>query len=953
MKSIKAKMVCAVAALLGGALVTHAAFATPIAMGYVSYDVTGLNVAQFDINNETGPNSSGDPTFPVTTSVSLSDLSLDVMFASGSDEVYGPSYFTLSADGISWTGTPLSTLSGQPNGLAGATSAVLTGIFDTTSLTLYDASTVTIDPTFSVTISDPSGLTDGDFGILYANPSSGGVTPEPASFVLVGTSLLALVSLRRRRLLSLARNAISWRPIGAGSAIGLIALAGAALLGVKPISAQTIKLNTWTNPSSGASGSAIVTLTGSGFPTGTVSPSSITLSLGTACMGTAAATESPASVTNILGSEKRLSLLVPASLATGTYYISATGTYSSSDCAEISVTPPAPTGIQVALSDSNPPYNEAVTLTATAQPAGATFTGTISFYEDPGALLNTPANGVNGILLGQISVTNQSTAQYAQLGFLGGQHTIEAIFSSDSTLTSATVPLNVTAAIAVPAEGEVYLGATAGGSPGSHAIGNPSIDTMEESFTTGTGSYGIGRPYALDIKYYSGKGKYTQWNQLAGELVGGLGGTFAPDPALTDDLLNGRIPSISWACDVSYSGAYSGADAAIAAWDDSQSDITVIRETAQALKQFGAPVMLRYNWEFNILGGNNGTCAGVGANGPWTQTGWNNFIGAWQTVWQIFQQEGATNVVFDWNPGSYKEGTKGTTLKSDPHPFYPGDTFVDWIGEDSYQDANWDPAWTFSDVIDNQNGGRGPWYTDFSSHNKPMMIGETGAQNQEYDCKVSQGLPPYEVQGPYIASMQMDFDNKTYPLLHAVEWFDECSSLLDYGDSGYADPQGITAMNTLGGDPAVFQAGMLASAPLPTSNIQSSNYPMPLSLSNTGLLPLISVSVTSISNITDIDGGTGTVTPPVIPPGGILFPNFSGNSCGGSVSCELQYSNLEAGQTATVTTPNFTWPATATCVQMTISYSAMQSDDNGGTTPYTGPSSNTIKVARLPGIACP
>ena len=151
-----------------------ASYADTYPVGYVSYDVTGTGVAQFDITNLTGPNSSGDATFPVTTSLSFTDLSLDVSFASGPDEVFTGSYFTLNSDGLSWDGTALSTLSGQPSGLAGAISATLTGTFGTTYLTLYDGSSIMVDPSFTATITDVAGLTDGDLAIidvsLVANP---------------------------------------------------------------------------------------------------------------------------------------------------------------------------------------------------------------------------------------------------------------------------------------------------------------------------------------------------------------------------------------------------------------------------------------------------------------------------------------------------------------------------------------------------------------------------------------------------------------------------------------------------------------------------------------------------------------------------------------------------------------------------------------------------------------
>src|SRR5262245_6085914 len=61
-----------------------AAFATSIPMGFISWDVTVPGVlGQFDIANETGPNSSGDATAPVVTPVGLGNLVLDVLLSNG------------------------------------------------------------------------------------------------------------------------------------------------------------------------------------------------------------------------------------------------------------------------------------------------------------------------------------------------------------------------------------------------------------------------------------------------------------------------------------------------------------------------------------------------------------------------------------------------------------------------------------------------------------------------------------------------------------------------------------------------------------------------------------------------------------------------------------------------------------------------------------------------------
>src|ERR1700747_1049269 len=138
------------------------AHATDIPVGFISYDVTGPNVAQFDIVNLTGPNSSGDASLPVNTSVSLSSLSLTVDFAGGASHVFDSSYFTLDADGLSFDGKQLSTLAGPPTGLFGAIDATLTGLFSTGNFTLFDGSSAPVVREFSATISDPGGLSDGD-----------------------------------------------------------------------------------------------------------------------------------------------------------------------------------------------------------------------------------------------------------------------------------------------------------------------------------------------------------------------------------------------------------------------------------------------------------------------------------------------------------------------------------------------------------------------------------------------------------------------------------------------------------------------------------------------------------------------------------------------------------------------------------------------------------------------
>src|SRR5262249_16034044 len=99
-----------VAVLAVGVWVASAnvAFATSIPVGYVSWDVNFPGSAgQFDIVNGHGPNPSPfpDPTFPVTTTLTFSSLSLHVDFSNGTSTTFGSAYFTPA--GISFNGNPI------------------------------------------------------------------------------------------------------------------------------------------------------------------------------------------------------------------------------------------------------------------------------------------------------------------------------------------------------------------------------------------------------------------------------------------------------------------------------------------------------------------------------------------------------------------------------------------------------------------------------------------------------------------------------------------------------------------------------------------------------------------------------------------------------------------------------------------------------------------------------
>jgi PEP-CTERM motif len=319
-------------------LLSTLATAGSVPIGFMSYDVTGLNIAQFDVSNQTGINSSPFPdmTWPVTTPVPLTVTTLVVNFQSGPPQTFGPGYFTLSGDGLSLDGTPLSTL--NP-----IVSATLTGTFNVTDLTLNNGNHLTIDPGFSLFLSDPSGtLQDGDSEILYGTFSS--AVPEPSTLAVLGSGLGSFVFLwRRKRKIQPSNSSAKAARRGLLGLLGVFCCAAMLVQSASAVSTP-IHLNAWTSPSTGTSGVNNVNVTGSGFPGGVITPADVTsISLALSCGG-AGTSATALKVTKILGSSDRIEFLVPSGLSTANYFVSMSGTtstgnpWSSSNCSEVSVT---------------------------------------------------------------------------------------------------------------------------------------------------------------------------------------------------------------------------------------------------------------------------------------------------------------------------------------------------------------------------------------------------------------------------------------------------------------------------------------------------------------------------------------------------------------------------------------------------------------------------------------
>ncbi len=323
-----------------------------------------------------------------------------------------------------------------------------------------------------------------------------------------------------------------------------------------------------------------------------------------------------------------------------------------------------------------------------------------------------------------------------------------------------------------PPAGQVYLGIWADPDldPQGHGSQERAIEVRE-----GPAPLGVNRTFALHLHYY-------QWPDLA-QALGAPGSGFQPDNDLSGDIQHGRVPVISWKCD----GFTPNSDAAIANGDPTED--ALILTTARLLAQYPGPVILRWFWEFNVLH-KNLTCRGDDGKTP-TQPVYDNFIGAWRRIRVLFHQAGADNVIFLWNPGVYK----ADGVEDDPHRFYPGNGFVDWIGVDTYQQT----SEAFADDFD-------LFYNDFTDSRygkKPLMVGENGALPL-CGTPLIPNCVNVEQQYPYLLGLLADVQANRYPLLKAYCYFENGRQAVNWVLDGAPaiSAGGITALQMLGATPS-------------------------------------------------------------------------------------------------------------------------------------------------------
>jgi hypothetical protein len=228
-------------------------------------------------------------------------------------------------------------------------------------------------------------------------------------------------------------------------------------------------------------------------------------------------------------------------------------------------------------------------------------------------------------------------------------------------------------------------------------------------------------------------------------------------------------------------------------------DNTQIKIWADQLKSYGKPIFLRWCWEMNL---------------PSKTISANDYVTTWKDIYNIFKGssgEGATNVAFVW--------CQSIDAANPSPPFYPGDSYVDWVATDGY-DRQQNGLIAFSSVF-------AGWYSYWSNTEtdstgslitqgtKPLMIGETGGIAPiPTENAGSYGLQVGSDQEAYIKGAEQALDpnangnngKSQYPEIKAFVYFDAAGPYGDWSltngtlSSGGVAVNGLSSFITMAGN---------------------------------------------------------------------------------------------------------------------------------------------------------
>jgi hypothetical protein len=200
------------------------------------------------------------------------------------------------------------------------------------------------------------------------------------------------------------------------------------------------------------------------------------------------------------------------------------------------------------------------------------------------------------------------------------------------------------------------------------------------------------------------------------------------------DVDTGRIPFINW-----NAGKGGGSVVRWSAIANGSQDAW-IRQRADAFKAFGAPIYLAFHHEPEDDLSRFGSPA--------------DFAAAFRHIVTVFRSRSVTNVAFVWTMMAW---TFNPRSGRDAMSYYPGDSYIDFVGADGYSwypTRSGDPWTSFQDIFTDVNA--------FSvAHHKPWMV-------VEYGC----------LEDPLVTGRKAQWFRdalttaKTWPALKALIYFD-------------------------------------------------------------------------------------------------------------------------------------------------------------------------------------
>ncbi len=170
-------------------------------------------------------------------------------------------------------------------------------------------------------------------------------------------------------------------------------------------------------------------------------------------------------------------------------------------------------------------------------------------------------------------------------------------------------------------------------------------------------------------------------------------------------------------------------------------------EAARTVRDFKSPIFISIDHEMN------GNWYPYSQAYPGSNTSAADFVAAWRRIVTVFRAQGANNAAFVWSPNVPNIGEIGYGS------YYPGDSFVDWVGISFYSGNNMSDM----DEIYQQLAPR-----------KPFFITEwaTGTEKNRYNS-----MFPGEVEWvrQFFAALET-----RYPRVKAISWFNWLNGDGDY-----------------------------------------------------------------------------------------------------------------------------------------------------------------------------